>query len=426
MIGYRARVVLAATAAAAVCATVLAGPAAASGPALTPGASAYAAGAGTGTAALQANLLINGTLGGILDSIISPIINDALNPLIAALQGSVNPAASAALGPASPLNASTDPNQPQATTAPGSFPVNDAISSCTPTPDRPCYAAAATTVNGAPLASIGLSRLSGYAEQVVNTVDATNPILGRSGAAGLGVSVLPNVTTLVPALPSATNPLVTASTVDAKANCPNDGAVGATKPATAPSALVSATGVSLLGGLVTFDVANGWPTNLVVNSVSYPDTVDSKGNTHPGLLSLSSTTVSGVTISRFGNALRLAIPVTFDQLLTGLGLPATVVSELTTLTPTSSLTLSLIVGPQVSVTNRTATAWGLGVGVDLAGSITFNLLNLVTAKVSIPTGIGGGNRGNILDLRLAFTTCGSGIKPTSNGNGVPPVPLGLV
>jgi hypothetical protein len=390
---------------------------------LTPGASAYAAAAGTGSASLQANLQLKGSLGKILDSLIGPIVSQDLNPLVAALQGTVTDAVDAALGASSNLNAATDPSQPQASAAPAAFPTDTLPSPCLATGAQPCYQAATSSLNGAPLASASLGVLSGYAEQVVQSADSTNPIFARASTANAKVSVLPGLTSLVPGLPSATNPLVAVNLASAKANCPNDGAAGATKPVTSPSAVQTTTGVSLLGGLVTFDSANGWPTNLVVNGVSYADTTNA-GNTRPGLLSLSAVTVAGITVARYGQSVIISIPLTPDQIFTALGLPSAVVTALDTFIPTSSVTLSLVVGSSSTVTATTATAWGLGIGVDLSGSLSFNLLDLVTANVNIPSGVGSGNYGNVLDMRLGYASCQSGIKPGSSA--VPAIPPALV
>jgi hypothetical protein len=393
----------------AVLATAGATDAAAAGPALTPGASAYSAAAGTGTASLQANLHLTGSLGGLLDWAIDPIVNDALNPLVAALQGSVDDAVDAALGASSSLNAATVPTQQQVSPGPsGTFPNDSWPATCVATGDQPCYRAASTSVNGAPLASIGLGLVTGYAEQVQTSADASNPIFARASAATPQVSALPAISSLA-------NPVVSAGLVNAKATCPNDGSVGATKPATAPSVNISATGVTLLGGLVSFGAVNGGLTSLTVNGVSYPD-----------VLHLPTVTVGNVTISPYGGSVLISIPLTVNQVLAGLGLPTDVVSQLTGLSPTSSVSLSLVVGPNSTVTNRTASAWGLGIGVDLSGSLTFNLLNVVTAKVNIPTGIGHGNYGNLLDLRLGYATCQSGINVGSGAGGVPPIPPALV
>jgi hypothetical protein len=411
MIRRRVLPMTVATGVAAVVLTAVA-PAADAAPTLTTGASAYSAAAGTGTASLQSNLQLTGSLGGLLDSLISPIVSADLNPLVAALQGSVNGAVATALGSSSTLNASTYPTEPQMTPAPAAFPNDTLPSPCLPSGAQPCYSGASASANGAPLATVSTGVLSGYVEQVQQSADTTNPVFGRASVANPRVSVLPAISTLVPGLPSATNPLVSASLVAAKANCPNDGAPGASKPATPPSVNESTSSVSLLGGLVTFGVLDGQLTSLVVNGVSYSS-----------VLSLPTVTVSGVTVAPFGQSVIVSLPLTVAQILTGLGLSSTVVNALNGFSPASSLTLSLVVGPNSTLTSRSASAWGLGVGVDLSGSLTFNLLGLVTATVNVPTGIKAGNVGNVLDLRLAYTTCQSGVTMPAV---IPVVPPALV
>jgi hypothetical protein len=298
------------------------------------------------------------------------------------------------------------------TPVPAAFPNDTLPSPCLPSGAQPCYSGASASANGAPLATVSTGVLSGYVEQVQQSADTTNPVFGRASVANPRVSVLPAISTLVPGLPSATNPLVSASLVAAKANCPNDGAPGASKPATPPSVSESTSSVSLLGGLVTFGVLDGQLTSLVVNGVSYSS-----------VLSLPTVTVSGVTVAPFGQSVIVSLPLTVAQILTGLGLSSTVVNALNGFSPASSLTLSLVVGPNSTLTSRSASAWGLGVGVDLSGSLTFNLLGLVTATVNVPTGIKAGNVGNVLDLRLAYTTCQSGVTMPAV---IPVVPPALV
>lgn len=403
------RSALAVSAATAVVAMVTAAPAAAN-PAITTGASAYSAAAATGSASLHANLQLTGSLGKLLDALISPIVSSDLNPLVAALQGGVNSLVAAALGSSSSLNASTSPAQQQYDTAPAAFPGETFPSPCTSSGMQPCYSAASSSVNGAPLVSTSVGAIKGFVEQVKASADATNSIFGRASTASTSVSVLPGITTLVPGLPGVTNPLVGASLVDSKSNCPNDGPSGATKPTTAPTASVSATGVTVLGGLVSFGVLNGKIATLKVNNVVY-------GN----VLSLPTVTVAGLTVSPYGESVLISIPLTLDQVLGGLGLPTSIVSALKGLGPTTStVKLRLVVGPNSVVTNRTASAWGLGIGVDLSGALSFNLLDLVTANVVIPSGITTTNNGNLLDLRLAYTTCQSGVVLPPQVPAVPP------
>jgi hypothetical protein len=382
------------------------GSAVADPPTLTPGASAYAAAAGTGTASLGASLQVNGSLGKLLGSLIDPIISQDRNPLVAALQSGVNSAVGSALGASSNLNASTDPSQTQVATAPATFPNDTLPDPCVSTGSQPCFSGAASVVNGSPLASVSLDVPNGYVEQVQKTADATNPVFARANAGSPLVSVLPGITSLIPLLPTAVNPLVSASVVSAKATCPNDGAVGAKKPATSPSVNETVSNVNLLGGLITFDVLDGQLTSLKVNGTSY----QINGLTGSGIPELGSLTIAGVTVAPYGNSVIVSIPLTVSQVLAGLGLPAAVINALKGFTPTSSVTMSLVVGPNSTLTSTSASAWGLGVGVDLSGELSFNVLDLVTATVRIPTGIGRGNLGNLLDLRLAYTACQSGVN----------------
>lgn len=385
---------------------------------VTNGASAYAAAGATGTAKLAANLQLKGPLGKILDALISPIVSNDLNPLVAALQGSANGLVSQSL--AAPADsAATVANQQQVTPAPAAFPNDTLPSPCNAGGNQPCFSVGSTaSIDWSPLAKARVGNVSGYAEQVAASADATNPIFGRASAASPQVSALPGISSLVPALPSAVNPLVSSGQVQAKANCPNDGAVGAPKPVTAPSVSESVTGVTILGSQVTFGVTDGQIVNLVVNGTSYPI----------GVSSLPTVTLAGgVTVSGFGADVLVSIPITVDQILNGLGLPSSVVSDLDGLSPTSTLVLRLVVGPNSQVTKTSVTAWGLGIGVDLSGTLGFNLMDLVTANVNVPTGIAGNNLGNVLDLRLAYVTCQSGVNLAGGGGtAVPAVPAALV
>ncbi|MDT4922283.1 MAG: hypothetical protein QOI15_3185, partial [Pseudonocardiales bacterium] len=323
---------------------------------------------------------------------------------------------SAAFGSASGLNAATDPSQSQVATAPAAFPNDTLPAPCVATGAQPCYAAASASANAAPLASVSLGALNGYVEQVQKAADASNPVFARANASNPQVSVLPLITSLVPARPSATNPLVSAGLVSAKATCPNDGAVGATRPATPPSINETLSTVNVLGGLVTFGVLDGTVTTLKVNGVSY----QINGPTNSGIPELGSVTVAGLTIAPYGNSVIVSIPLTVNQVLTGLGLPSSVISALTGFSPTSSVTMKLIVGPNSALTSTSASAWGLGIGVDLTGDLSFNVLDLVTARVHIPSGIGGGNFGNVLDLRLAYAACQSGVNLPATTKAIPP------
>jgi len=366
--------------------------------AVTTGASAYSAGASTGSANLTTTLTLTGAVGGLLDGLISPIVSSALNPLVSALQSTVNSAASSILGSGGSNNAGSPSQQtgPKPANFPGeTFPSGAACTAASTT--QPCYSAASASVGAAGLAGVDAGAVHGFTQQTQQSDDATNPIFGRAQIASVSVSALSGISAL-------TSPLVSAGLVDAKANCPNDGS-------TAPSASVSATNVSLLGGLVTLSVANGSIANLAVNGTS----VGSIG-------SLTTTTVGAVTVRSYGSAVRLDVTLSLSQLLSGLSLSASAVSELLGDVTSSSLTLSVIVGPNSSVTSTSAKAWGLGVGVDLSGSLKFDLLGLVGARVSLPTGISGGNYGNLADLRLAYATCTAGSGGSGGSSSTPAVP----
>ena len=162
----------------AVAGVALAAPASAT--TLTTGASGYSAGASTGTGALAANLTLSGSLGRLLDYLVAPIVSADLNPLVAALQGTASSVVSTSLGASSPLQAATSPSQSQVTTAPAAFPTDPLPSPCTSGGNQPCYSALSAGVAAAPLASLSLGAVNGYAEQVASTADATNPVFGRA------------------------------------------------------------------------------------------------------------------------------------------------------------------------------------------------------------------------------------------------------
>lgn len=371
-------------------------------PNITPGASAFSAAATTGTATLKTYLQLSGSLGGLLDVLISPIVNQSLNPLVAALQGSVSSLVTSALGASSSLSAGTPTTQ--SGSAPGTFPNETVPSPCPSSNPVPCYQAASSPgLNLSPLASAGVGAVAGWTAQVPSSIDATAPIYGRARVMSATVSALTGIGSLA-------NPLVSTGTVDAKANCPNDGNPGASKPKTAPSASVQAAGVSLLGGLVKLNVVNGSITNLVINNISYPN----------GVINLPTLQVGSVSVSQYGTAVAVSIPIAAADLLNALNLGSSIVNQLLGYAPTSTVTLTVVAGPSTQVTSTTASATGLGIGVDLSGALGFNLLGLVTATVNLPSGLGGSNLGNLLDLRLGTVTCKSGTAIAPANPAVPP------
>jgi hypothetical protein len=386
-----------------------AAPAAASDP-VSPGASAYSAAADTGSGALTSDLLLTGAIGKLIDPIISPIVHNAIDPLLGALTASVNSLAAKALGVSSNATAGT-PTQ-QYGTPPATFPTDTAPTPCVSTGAQPCFGIGANpaAIAAPPLVTVGLGAASGYTQQVPQTVDDTTiSIFGRAHVEGPSITLLPAVSS---ALPLSGDPLVPAVSVvsaDAKANCPNDCATGDTKPKTAPTALASASQVRLLGGLIGFDVQSGQITNLVIDGTGYSD-----------ISQLPVLNISGITVQSFRLSLEVTVPLTATQVFKALNLPDSVVSQLLSLDPSSTMALTLIVGPHTSITSTTAIAWGLGIAADLSGKLQFNLLDLVGAQVTVPSGITGPNLGNLLDLRLAYATCQSGVTTPPKTAPIPP------
>jgi len=226
-------------------------------------------------------------------------------------------------------------------------------------------------------------------------------IFGRAQEASTSISVLSGIFSLA-------NQLVSTGLVDSKANCPNNG--------TSPSASVSGTNIRLLGGLITLSVASGAIASLTFN-----------GTTYASLSTLPTVTAGGVTVQPYGDSVIVSLSLSLSQVFAGLGLASSITTPLLGYGNTgAALTLSLVVGPNTDVTNTTATAWGLGVGVDLAGSLGFSLPTgsagtpIVGATVSIPTGITGSTFGNLLDLRLAYSACAVGATSAGATQVIPP------
>ena len=393
------RIRFTATAVAIAAMTVVLAPAADAVPVST-GSTAYSAAGFVGTGSMSASLSLTGTLGGFLGNTIGPIVSAALSPLVAALQGTASTVVDGLLG-ASSANHVTTPVT-QTGPVPGTFPTDlpsGLPSPCTSTSaTQPCYnlTSGLNALNVPPLVNLAIGAVSGYTQEWPSSLDSTNRMFGRAQVIGTTVSPLPGISTL-------TNPLISTGTVDSIAKCPNDGV-------TSPSAHVSATNVSLFGGLVTLSVASDQIANLVVNHVSYTS-----------VSALPTLSVAGVVVQPYGTSVELTLPLTLSQIATGLGLPSSVISTLSTYgIAGTSLNLSVVVGPDTVVTKTSAQAWGLGIGVDLSGSLSFNLLGLVGATITVPSGLGGNNFGNLLDLRLGYTACTVGATAVGSSKAVPP------
>jgi hypothetical protein len=361
---------------------------------VTPGASAYSAAGSNGSGSLSAGLTLSGSLGGLLQGVVGPIVTNALDPLVAALQATTNSLVASTLGASSNVTASTPTYQGNASVS--GFPSDSWAAPCPESGVTPCYSASNTNVSN-PLVTLSAPLVRGYTQQ---NASGSKPIYGRAQITNPSVSV-PFVPT-VPGLPAA-GTLVSANTVNSYAACPNDGS--------APSTGVSAANLQLFGGLIGLSLAS----NSSISSV----TIAGKSYT---LRSMPATAIAGVNLSTYGSALKVTIPLTLAQVELGLGLSSSVVGTLNANADSNdSLTLTAIIGPNSSVTSTSASAWGLGIGVDLSGSLTFDLAGVVGATVSVPTGIGGGNFGNVLDVRLAYASCKSGASNPTSTPVVPPV-----
>ncbi len=83
---------------------------------------------------------------------------------------------------------------------------------------QPCFNATSglNAINVPPLVNVGLSAVTGYTQQVPAGLASTNQIFGRAQVVGTSLSVLPAVPTLA-------NPLISTGTIDSVSTCPSDG-----------------------------------------------------------------------------------------------------------------------------------------------------------------------------------------------------------
>jgi hypothetical protein len=181
--------------------------------------------------------------------------------------------------------------------------------------------------------------------------------------------------------------------------------------------------------LADLQLVNGWVKARLRNG-TYEASVDG-GATWAGVRDLHLTTVPGhsdLQIVASGDLLQVKESIGLDQLLGSLGLgglfsglPGQIDNRDT------ALTLTITVGPGSSTSGGNGiSAWGLALGVDLAGTITVKQLSALgvlggKAVITVPTGITGSHYGNLLDLKLAYASCTSGDAPA-----VTRIPPGLI
>jgi hypothetical protein len=182
-----------------------------------------------------------------------------------------------------------------------------------------------------------------------------------------------------------------------------------------PSAALTLSGVSLIGGLIKAQLANG--SNLAQVSLN--------GGSWQAITGVSSilTAVPNTTLQvrANGDFLQVSESIGIDRLLAALGLGG-LFSGLPGQIDThdTDLTLSITIGPGSSTANGNTgiSAWGLEVGVDVSGTIAVKELSSLgllggQAVITIPSGITGSHYGNLMDLKLAYATCTSGAAPAS-------------
>jgi hypothetical protein len=176
------------------------------------------------------------------------------------------------------------------------------------------------------------------------------------------------------------------------------------------------TGASLLGGLVTANLADD--SDLLAVSVGGTPLVTGSSVVVPaGSLPAG---LHGVTATLDGNLLELTIGLSLTGLLDGLGLGDLLAGVAGLADGGSSIALTLTVGPGSQPADGSTEAWGLAVGVDLAASISLSLLGLAGVTVTISSGISGSSYGNLLDLELAYTNAFSGDLPGLTPQWIPP------
>lgn len=293
---------------------------------------------------LHASVSTGGDLGGLLD-FLTPVLNQVVNPLTSNLNSLSDDFVSDLAAGLTGVSFAADSSS-SAGSMSGDYP------SCSSPgwSDGNCFGPLLPAVAAPPLVTVTTGTLQGYAG-----TDDTGA-KAQSRAADLGLNVLGLQ-------------LGTLGAANASASCTAAG------DCTASSTL---TGLNLLGGKV---LARTGSTGLEVslNGSAYAPLA-----TYSGVTSVTAGLVSA-TAQSAGNMLQLRIGITLSQLLSALGIGASL-DDLNTADAGTSVSLILTIGAGSVTTGGTATAYGLRIGLGLDAAVSLSVLGLVSANVNVAAG----------------------------------------
>ena len=329
--------------------------------------SAYSAAGQVGTAnGLQVKTSTSGLLI-FLQPVLAAVLDPLLSTVTSVIPSVVGQLTSTLVG-GTGLSATNN-----GTTVP--TPTNGVYPTCSsPWDSSDCYGTTPLSVGLPPLLNISLGSPQGYA--------AYDPTNGYSAGSQI----------LAPAVSLLGISLVQAGVIQSTSQCSPTGTCTHTQ---------STTNLSLLGGAVTLNIANGNSLVTINNGAQ-----STGGNLPLQLLG------NGISVSVTGNLLTAKVTLSLDSLTGMLGLSSLVGGA------GASVVLTLTAGPGDYNPSGSASSWGLDLGLDLSANISIDL-GLAGIKISIPTGITGSNYGNLLDLKLGYTSA-TAKQQTTGGTWFPP------
>ncbi len=315
-----------------------------------------------------------GDIGGLLD-FLTPVLDQVVTPLTSAVTALPGTLVSDLVGGLSGTGLVAN------STSSSQSPPGSGFPTCTSggwSTDN-CYSVASVPVPAAPVLNLTTGALQGYA-----AADSSGAYASAQ-TAGVSLSLLGvNIGTL--------------GVVSSTSQC---------LASTACSSGSSITGVSLLNGTVAVKSASDGSLLVSVN-----------GGGYASLAALGQSTVSAAGLSAIvgpsNGYLKVAISLSLDQLLTGLGI-SDVLSSLNASDSGSQITLTLMLGGRQDSASETR-AWGLRLGVGLTADIGISVLGLVSAAVSVTD---SSATGDLVDLQLAYTSAANA-DGSSNPSGAPP------